>query len=110
MNRIIRGDRVRVIAGKEKAKTGIVINVYPKKQTAIVEGINIMKRHVKPGKGNNDKGGISSKEYPISLAKLAIIDEKGKNGISKVKFVIKDAQKVRIAKRSNTTLTGSTKK
>lgn len=103
MNRIKTGDKVRVISGKEKNKEGTVLKVFPKDQTAIVEGLNKIKRHQKQDQ-NNDKSGIVEKEAPIRLCKLALLEQKGKDKgqTTKVKFVLnKDGKKVRVSKKSN---------
>ena len=68
-----KGDNVKVLSGDDKNQNGVVTKVYPKKGTAIVEGINIVKKHVKK-KQNEEKGTIVSKEAPISISKLMVID------------------------------------
>lgn len=68
-----KGDNVKVLSGDDKNQSGVVTKVYPKKRTAIVEGINIVKKHVKK-KQNEEKGSIISKEAPISISKLMVID------------------------------------
>jgi large subunit ribosomal protein L24 len=68
-----KGDNVKVLSGDDKNQNGVVTKVYPKKGTAIVEGINIVKKHVKK-KQNEEKGSIVSKEAPISISKLMVID------------------------------------
>lgn len=100
MNRIIKGDRVKVITGKHKGAEGIVLTVFPKKQTAIVEGINRVKKH-KKASADQEQGGIIEIEAPIQLCKLALIDPKGKGATTKVKYTIgKDKKKVRVSKKS----------
>ncbi len=104
MNRIIKGDKVRVISGKLKGSEGIVLSVFPKEGTAIVEGVNKIKKHVKPNQ-ENEKGGIVEIDAPIRLCKLALIDPKGKGAKTKVKYEkTKDNKKVRITKLSGTNL------
>lgn len=101
MNRLIKGDKVRVISGKEKGKDGIILSINTKDQTAIVEGVWIIKKHQKPNQ-QNQEGGIVEINRPIPLCKLALIDPKGKEGIIKVRFgKNKDNKKVRISKKSN---------
>jgi large subunit ribosomal protein L24 len=109
MNRIIKGDKVRIIAGKFKSQEGIVLSVNNKANTAIVEGMNKAKVHQKAKEGK-DKGQIVEKELPINMSKLALVVAKSSNGISKVSYKIQGDKKVRIAKRSGTELTKSTKK
>ncbi len=104
MNRIIKGDRVRVISGKLKGSEGVVLQVFPKNQMAIVEGVNKIKKHVKPDQ-NNEKGGIVEIDGPIKLCKLALIDPKGKGAKTKVKYELdKNKKKVRITKLTGTNL------
>ncbi|MDR3249803.1 MAG: 50S ribosomal protein L24 [Mycoplasmataceae bacterium] len=111
MNRIIKGDKVRIISGKFKSKEGIVLAVFPKNNTAIVEGLNKVKRHQKPSQQNNNKGGIVDKEMPINMCKLALVVEKAKNGISKISYAkTKDNKKIRISKKTKAELKRSSKK
>ncbi len=101
MNRIKKGDKVRIISGKNTTKEGVVLAVYPKKNKAIVEGLNIVKRHTKPS-ANAEKGGIIDKEAAIDLSKLALIAPKSPRGVSKISYQKnKNGVKVRIAKKTN---------
>jgi large subunit ribosomal protein L24 len=110
MNRIIKGDKVRIISGKYKSKEGIVLSIDTKSKTAIVEGINKVKKHEKPTQANNNKGGIIESEAPILLCKLSLVAEKSKTGISKVSYVTNDGVKTRIAKKTKTAMKGSSKR
>ena len=111
MQRIKKGDFVRIISGDEATKEGVVLQVFPKKQTAIVEGLNIVKIHQKPDQKNQNKGGIISKEAPIKLSKLALVVIKAQQGISKVSYKMdKNNKKVRIAKKTNTEVIAGKKK
>lgn len=104
MNRIKKGDSVIVLSGKEKNKDGIVLKVFPKDGTAIVEGINKIKKHQKKD-SSHEESGIIEKEAPIRLCKLALLEQKGKQkGLkTKIKFEIdkETGVKRRISKRSN---------
>lgn len=103
MQRIKLGDYVRVISGDSNiyGKEGRIIKVCPKQQKAIVEGVNKVKKHLKPS--NNNKGEIKEKEMWLPWAKLALINKKATRGIDKVKFVLdKKGKKVRFFKRTNT--------
>ncbi len=71
--RIKKNDRVMVISGKNKAAVGRVLSVQPKKGTAIVEGVNIIKKHQK-ARSQQDQGGIIEREAPIRLSKLMLAD------------------------------------
>lgn len=113
MNRLIKGDKVRVISGKYKTKEGIILSVDNKNKTAIVEGINKVKRHQKPTQQNENKGGIFEKEAPLHLSKLALIVDKAHKGISKVQYKKTDAtkkhSKERISKKTKASLSRSKK-
>lgn len=100
MQRIKKGDLVRVISGDESTKEGKVLSVNLKHQTAIVEGLNIVKRHTKPTQQNQNKGGIKTHEAPIKLSKLALVVAKVPQGISKVGYKNdKTGKKIRYAKK-----------
>jgi len=73
---IVKGDTVVLRRGKEKGKRGIVKAVYPKRGSALVEGVNVVKRHTKPGAGGQRSGGIFEKEAPIPIAALMVVDPK----------------------------------
>jgi len=67
------GDTVMVISGNHKGKTGQITKMLPEKERAIVEGVNIVKRHIKPSQ-ENPQGGIIEKEAPIHLSNLMVLD------------------------------------
>ncbi|HOD67533.1 MAG TPA: 50S ribosomal protein L24 [candidate division Zixibacteria bacterium] len=69
--RIKKGDTVYVLCGEDKGKTGRVLHVYPKKGTAVVEGVRMHKRHQRPTQ-RNPKGGVVTMEGPIHLSNLAV--------------------------------------
>ena len=96
--KIKKGDRVIVLTGRDKGRTGEVIQVMPTDEKALVRGVNMVKRHQK--QSMNQEGGIISKEAPIQLSNLAVADPKdGKP--TRVGFrVLEDGRKVRFAKRS----------
>ena len=96
--KIKKGDRVIVLAGRDKGKQGEVIQVIPKENRAVVRGVNVVRRHQQ--QTANREGGIVSKEAPIHLSNLALEDPKdGKP--TRVGFaVLADGRKVRVAKRS----------
>lgn len=101
--RVKTGDKVVVIAGKDKAKSGRVLKVFPKEQRVLVEGVNIVKRHSKPSAANPD-GGILEKEASIHVSNVAIVDPKT-GGATRVGFkFLEDGKKVRYAKKSGETL------
>ncbi|MCV3728403.1 50S ribosomal protein L24 [Ureaplasma miroungigenitalium] len=106
MNRIRKGDSVIVISGKHKQKTGIVISVDPKNETAIVEGVNKVKKHQKKDQ-THEQSGILEKEAPIRLCKLAVLETKGKDKgkPTKISFEFnKENKKVRVARKTRSEL------
>ncbi len=102
--KIRKGDKVVVLAGRDKGRTGEVIEVRPHDVRALVRGINMVKRHQRQSAGQ--EGGIISKESTIHLSNLAVADPKdGKP--TRIGFkVMKDGKKVRIAKRSGVEIDG----
>ena len=104
MQKIRKGDKVVVLTGKDKGRTGEVLSVQPTENKAIVRGVNMIRRHQK--QSQSQQGGIITKEAPIHLSNLAIADPKdGKP--TRVGFQFqKDGTKVRIAKRSGEVING----
>jgi len=102
--KIKKGDKVVVTAGRDKGKTGDVIAVFPKDNKALVQGVNMVKRHQKQTPQN--QGGIINRESRIEISNLAIADPKdGKP--SRIGYKINDdGTKVRIAKRSGEVIDG----
>ena len=102
--KIRKGDTVWVLAGKDRDKRGEVLKVFPQKQTAIVAGVNVVKRHQRQTQAQ--EGGIISKEAPIHVSNLGIEDPNdGKP--SRVGFkTLEDGRKVRFAKRSGEVIDG----
>ena len=93
-----KGDKVRVISGKDKGKTGVILAAYPKESRVLVEGVNIVKKHVKPNQ-LNPQGGIVSQEAAIHVSNVMLIDPKSGEP-TRVGFKIEDGKKVRVAKKS----------
>ncbi len=73
--RIHTNDKVKIITGKDKGKTGKVLKIYEAKAKILVEGVNIVKRHVKPGAVSKE-GGIISVERPIHVSNAMVVDGK----------------------------------
>ena len=96
--KIKKGDKVVVLTGRDKGKTGEVVQVMPREDRALVRGVNLVKRHQRQTAAQ--EGGIISKEAPIHLSNLAYADPKdGKP--TRVGFkILDDGRKVRFAKRS----------
>lgn len=96
--KIKKGDKVVVLTGRDKGKTGEVMKLLPKEGRAFVQGVNVAKRHTRPSQTN--PGGIIDKELSIHLSNLAHIDPKDDKP-TKVGFKnLEDGRKVRFAKRS----------
>ncbi len=107
MQKIKKGDNVVVLAGKDKGRSGKVLQVMPKEDRAVVSGINLVKRHQK--QTASQEAGIVSKEAPIHLSNLSVADPKdGKP--TRVGFKVvgegENAKKVRVAKRSGEQIDG----
>jgi large subunit ribosomal protein L24 len=105
--KIRKGDKVVVLIGRDKGRTGEVIEVRPAETRAVVRGVNMVKRHQK--QSAQQEGGIISKEAPVHLSNLALADPKdGKPTRVGFKFVGegRDRKKVRFAKRSGVEIDG----
>ena len=103
MQKIRKGDKVVVLTGKDKGRTGEVIQVMPKEDRALVRGVNVGKRHQR--QTQNQEAGIITKEASIHLSNIAIADPKdGKP--TRVGFKIDGDKKVRVAKRSGEVIDG----
>ncbi len=104
MQKIRKGDKVVVLAGKDKGRSGEVLSVAPKDDKAVVRGVNMIRKHQK--QSQSQEGGIITKEAPIHLSNIALADPKdGKP--TRVGFQIqKDGKKVRVAKRSGEVING----
>ena len=89
-----KGDKVVVLAGKDKGKEGEITQVMPKDGKAIVDGVNISIRHTR--QSQNSQGGRLPKAIPIDLSNLALLDANGK--ATRVGFRVEDGAKVRFAK------------
>jgi len=93
-----KGDRVVVLAGKDKGKTGEVLVAFPKENRVIVQGVNLVKRHTRPSP--SQQGGIIEKEAAIHVSNLAIADPKDGKPTRVGHKILEDGRKVRIARRS----------
>ncbi len=101
--KIRKGDRVVLLAGKDKRKTGTVPKVMPKENRVVVQGLNLVKRHTKPTQADPN-GGIKSKEASVHLSNVAIADANGKP--TRVGFRIDGDKKVRVAKTTGDVING----
>jgi large subunit ribosomal protein L24 len=101
--KIRKGDKVMVLTGRDKGRTGEVFEVRPIEGTALVRGINMVKRHQK--QTQSQEGGIISKETPIHLSNIAYVGKDGKP--TRIGFKIHaNGRKVRIAKSSGVEIDG----
>jgi large subunit ribosomal protein L24 len=102
--KIKKGDRVVVLSGKDKGKHGEVTKAMPKDGKVIVSGVNIITRHKKATQAN-PQGGLERSEAPLHVSKVALEDPStGKP--TRVRFEIRDGNKVRVAARSGETING----
>ena len=102
MQKIKKGDNVVVLTGKDKGRTGEVIQVMPKEDRAVVRGINMVKRHQR--QSQTQEAGIINKEASIHLSNVAIVAKDGKP--TRVGFSVVDGKKVRVAKRTGDVIDG----
>ncbi|MGN7611622.1 50S ribosomal protein L24 [Magnetococcales bacterium HHB-1] len=102
--RLKKGDTVVVIAGKDRGKTGNILRVLPKKNRVLVEKVNMVRRHTKPTQ--DSQGGIISKESPIHISNVMMVDPSSGKGTRLGVKTLEDGRKVRVARRSGETLDG----
>ena len=96
--KIKKGDNVVIIAGRDKGRTGEVLRVIPAERRAIVQGVNMVKRHTKPQMG--DPGGIVEKELALHISNIAHVDPASGKPTRIGYRVLDDGRKVRVARRS----------
>jgi large subunit ribosomal protein L24 len=99
MNKIRKGDEVIVTTGKDKGKRGTVLVVAEDRVT--VEGINLVKKHVKPNPMKGTTGGVEAKTMPLHISNVALVDANGK--ASRVGIKVEDGKKVRFLKSTGAT-------
>lgn len=97
--KIKKGDKVKILSGKDKGKTGVVSKVLIKENKVLVDGINLYKKHIRP-KSQNQKGEIITVNRPLHISKVMIIC-KNCNKATRVGFQIVDNKKVRYCKKCN---------
>jgi large subunit ribosomal protein L24 len=95
--KIKKGDRVIILAGRDKGKTGEVLKMLPSENRAVVQGVNVVKRHTRPSQAG--AGGIIEKEASIDLSNVAHVDPKD-NKPTRIGFRVENGRKIRFAKRS----------
>jgi len=101
--KIKKGDSVVVRSGKDKGRTGTVLQVLPKDDKVVVSGVNVITRHIKPSQ-TNPQGGIERREAPMAISKVGVATKDGKP--TRVRFETKDGKKVRVAVKSGETIDG----
>ena len=101
--RIKKGDKVIVLSGKDKGKTGEITKSIPKDGKVVVSGINIATRHTKPTQGD-PQGGLLRSEAPMHISKVAHVTADGKP--TRVRFETQDGKKVRVAVKTGETING----
>ena len=100
--KIKRNDQVEVIAGKDKGKKGRVLRVIGEKNRLLVEGVMMMKKHVKPNPQRNIKGGIAEQEATIHISNVMLLDAEGNK--TRVGTRLEGEKKVRYSKVSGSTI------
>tara|TARA_B110000503_G_scaffold118489_1_gene179479 strand:- start:112 stop:426 length:315 start_codon:yes stop_codon:yes gene_type:complete len=96
--KIKKEDTVRVITGSHKGAEGIVMSISRETNKAIVEGVNLIKKHNKPN-AQNPQGGITEKEAPLHISNLSLLTSDGKT--TRVGYRVEDGSKVRVAKKTD---------
>lgn len=99
-----KGDRVIVLAGKDKGKRGEILRVLRHENRAVVQGVNVVKRHTAPSQAGS--GGIITKELPVHVSNLALEDPKDGKATRVGYKILADGKKVRIARRSGELIDG----
>ena len=101
--KIKKGDRVILLTGKDKGRTGNVTKVMPKDSRVLISGLNMVQRHTRPSQGD-PQGGIKHKEASVHVSNVAIVDSNGKP--TRVGFKVEDGKKVRVAKSTGEVIHG----
>jgi large subunit ribosomal protein L24 len=101
--KIKKGDRVIMLTGKDKGRTGNVTRVMPKESRVVVSGLNMIQRHTRPSQ-TDPQGGIRHREASVHVSNVAIVDSSGKP--SRVGFRLEDGKKVRVAKTTGEVIHG----
>jgi len=102
--KIKKGDKVVLLAGRDKGRNGEVVKVMPSEERAIVRGLNMVRKHQK--QTQTQEGGIISKEASIHLSNIALADPKDGKATRVAFKILDDGRKVRVAKRSGETIDG----
>jgi len=100
-----KNDTVVVVSGKYAGKKGKILKVFPEKERAIVEGVNLMKKHAKPGYQGNQQGGIMSIEAPINVSNLMLFCAKCNRPVRVAHKVLETGKSVRVCNKCQEMLT-----
>ncbi len=100
--RVKKGDKVKILTGKDKGKEGEILRVLRENDRVLVSGVNMVKRHTKPSAAST--GGIVEKELSIHISNVAAIDPKSGNATKVGYKLLKDGKKVRVARKSGEVL------
>ena len=101
--KIKKGDKVIVISGKDRGKTGTIHHAYPKTGMVLIEGVNMKKKHQKPRGSNVRRGQVVEKALPIHVSNVMIVDPKSGKG-TRVGHMMRNGTKVRVTKKSQSEL------
>ena len=102
--KIKKGDKVVVLAGRDKGRQGEVVRVWPKEDRLVVSGLNLVKRHTRPSQAD-PQGGVKTKEAPMHISNVAFVDPKTGEP-TRVGFRMEGDKKVRYAKKSGEVIDG----
>lgn len=101
IKKIIKGDSVKIISGQNKGTTGKVVQVLPKKEAVLIEGVGMMSRKIKPSR-HNPRGGDRNIHIPTHISKVALIIDDKAGKISRVGLAVnQEGKKVRVARQNN---------
>jgi len=100
--KILKGDTVKVLIGKDKGREGLVVKAMPKKDKVVVQGLNLFKKHIKPSQGK--PGSIIEKERSLAVSKLAVICPSCKKAIRVAYQIDKSGEKSRICRKCKSIL------
>jgi len=100
--KILKGDTVKVLIGKDKGREGLVVKAMPKKDKVVVQGLNLFKKHIKPSQGK--PGSIIEKERSLTVSKLAVICPSCKKAIRVAYQIDKSGEKSRICRKCKSIL------
>jgi large subunit ribosomal protein L24 len=104
MLHVRKNDQVKVLAGKDKGKTGRVLRVFPQRNRAVVENVNSVKRHTRPNPQKNIQGGVVEREGPVNLSNLKVICPECNEPVRVGFQYLSDGKKIRVCKSCSGTI------